>query len=118
MKIALKINWVLTTLLSLATGLFKILQQQADIELFEAIGFNATATTLLGIVQVVGGIMLLPKQTRSIGAWIMIPTFTVASTAVFMNQMYLFGFVSLLFIGMSTLVIYMEKISGSKNYQN
>lgn len=109
MRIALKINWIITILLSISTGLFKILQQEADIELFEAIGFGTTATTLLGIVQFVGGVLLIPAKTRKTGAMIMIPTFAIASIAVFANAMYAFGVVSLIFIVMAFLVMYMEK---------
>lgn len=109
MGIALKVNWILITLLSIATGAFKIAQQPEDIELFSAIGMNATATTLLGAVQLLGGILLLPNKTRHIGAWIMIPTYILASIAVFANQMIIFGMVSLLFIAMAYGVILMEK---------
>jgi hypothetical protein len=35
MKTALKINWILTILLSLATGVFKLMGHEADILLFE-----------------------------------------------------------------------------------
>lgn len=111
MKTLLKINWVLVTLLSIATGVFKILQQEADIELFKAIGFPAAATTALGVVQLVGGVLLVTKKFRTTGAWVMIPTFVIASIAVFVNQMMVFGIVSLLFIGMAYLVIVMEKNS-------
>lgn len=108
MKLALKINWIIVTLLSLATGLFKVLQQDADIALFQAIGFNAMATTLLGVMQLAGGVLLIPPKTRKLGAWIMIPTFLLASVAVFANAMWAFGLVSLFFVVMAYLVVYME----------
>lgn len=108
MKLALKANWILVTLLSISTGLFKVLQQEADIQLFEKIGFNSVATTMLGIVQLIGGIMLIVPKTRKMGAYIMIPTFILASIAVFANGMIPFGIVSLFFIGMAGLVIWME----------
>ena len=67
MKLAFKINWVLVTLLSIATGIFKVMQQEADIELFEAIGFTASMTTTLGVIQLLGGIMLiLEKQEKQV----------------------------------------------------
>lgn len=109
MKLLLKINWVLVTLLSISTGIFKILQQEADIQLFEAIGMNAALTTILGVVQLIGGILLIPAKTRKTGALVMIPTFVLASIAVFANQMLVFGIVSILFIFMAYLVIYQEK---------
>ncbi len=109
MKIALKINWVLVILLSIATGAFKLSQQPEDIELFSAIGMNATATMILGAIQLIGGILMIPGRTRITGAWIMIPTYVLASIAVFANSMLVFGIVSLLFITMAYGVIHMEK---------
>lgn len=115
MKLALKINWILTILLSISTGIFKLLQEKADIELFAKIGLDATGTTILGAIQLIGGLMLLPPRTRSIGAWVMTATFVVASIAVFANKLIVFGIVSLLFIVMAQLVIYMER--KRKNYE-
>lgn len=114
MKTFFTINWVLTTLLSISTGVFKLLQQEADIELFSAIGFTASMTTVLGAIQLIGGILLIPAKTRKLGAYIMIPTFVIASIAVFANHLIAFGFISLLFIAMAYLVILMENKSSSK----
>ncbi len=108
MKIALRINWILTILLSISTGLFKLMQQQADIDLFKTIGFSMTAVTMLGVIQLLGGLLLIPAKTRKIGAYVMIPTFIVASIAVFANQLFVFGIVSLLFILMACLVLLMQ----------
>lgn len=108
MKLVLTVNWILTTLLSISTGVFKLMQQEADILLFEKIGFNATATTLLGLVQLIGGLLLILPKTRKIGAYVMIPTFVLAAIAVFVNGMMGFGFVSILFIGMAYLVLVRE----------
>ncbi len=108
MKWFLRVIWILTILLSVSTGLFKILQQEADIALFEKIGMDAMMTTVLGIIQLIGGLMLIPKKSRRWGAFIMIPTFVLASIAVFANSMIAFGFISLIFILMALAVIYME----------
>jgi len=109
MKVLLKINWILITLLSISTGVFKVLQQEADLQLFAQIGFGATATTIVGIVQLAGGIMLIIPKTRMIGACIMIPTFVIATIAVFANGLIIFGIVSLMFILMAGLVFKMKK---------
>lgn len=95
-------------MLSTATGVFKIIQEKADIELFEKIGMDATMTTILGVVQLIGGLLIILPKTRKIGAYIMIPTFILASVAVFANELMVFGIVSLVFILMAIGVIYME----------
>ena len=108
MKILYKINWILLILLSISTGVFKLLQQEADIMLFEVLGMNATHTTLLGLIQVIAGILLIPSKTRKLGALIIIPTFILATIALFMNQMIPFGLVSLIFILMGYWVYSVE----------
>lgn len=114
MKIALKINWILTILLSISTGVFKLLQQEAEIELFQVIDFNQIMITILGVIQLLGGILLIPSKTRKFGAYLLIPTFIVASIAVFANNLFVFGIVSLLFIAMAYFVILMETKFSSK----
>ena len=118
MKIFLKINWILTTILSIATGVYKLLQQEADIELFKAIGFNEITIIVFGLIQLIGGVLLIPNKTRKLGAYIMILTFIIASVAVFVNNMMVFGIVSLLFIVMAYFVVLMETKFTSKSTEN
>lgn len=110
MKFFYKIVLVLTILLSISTGIFKIMQQEADIELFRVLGFNEVMTTILGVIQLIGGILMIFSKYRKLGGLIMIPTFLLASIAVFMNQMWVFGLVSLLFIVMAYIVVKYEHI--------
>ena len=110
MKIFYKVVLVLTVLLSISTGIFKIMQQEADIQLFRALGFNEIMTTLLGVIQLAGGVLMIFSKYRKTGGLIMIPTFIIASIAVFMNQMRLFGVVSLLFIAMAYIVVKYEHL--------
>ena len=91
------------------------MQQEADILLFEKIGIGVTGTTILGIVQLIGGLLMVFPKTRKMGAWVMLPTFILASIAVFANQMYAFGIVSILFIAMVGLVVYWENKKNIKN---
>lgn len=118
MRILLKINWILTILLSISSGVFKLLQQEADIELFKAIGFNEIMITILGLIQLIGGILLIPSKTRKLGAYIIIPTLIIASIAVFANNLVVFGIVSLLFIAMAYFVLLMETKFTSKVIEN
>jgi hypothetical protein len=113
MKLFNKVILVLTIVLSLATGVFKVLQQKADIELFEKIGFGAFGTTLLGLIQIIGGIYLIFPKYRKYGALVMIGTFSIATIAVFVNKMYVFGIVSILFISMA-LFIYINTLKNEK----
>ena len=104
MKIFGKINLILIVLLSTASGMFKILQQEADIELFAKIGINTTGTTLLGVVQFLAGLCLLIPKARKWAAIALIPTYMLAAIAVFANELWIFGSISLLFIVMTVLI--------------
>ncbi len=108
MKIVLKINWILVTILSLSTGLFKVLQQQEDIQLLEVIGFTPLWVTLLGVFQFFGGVMLITRRFRKEGAYVMIFTFALASIAVFANGMLLSGASSVVLVVMAFLVLKMK----------
>lgn len=105
MKLTHKVILTLTILLSIATGVFKILQQKADIDLFNKIGIGTTGTTLLGLIQLAGGFLLIFPKYRKLGASTMIVTFIIASVAVFANHLYVFGLVSILFIVMALYIL-------------
>lgn len=102
----LRINLVLLILLSLATGVVKVLRMPAEMELFAKAGFGEQGVTALGLLQIMGGLMLLFQRSRRIGAAFMAATFAFATAVVFMAGMVPFGFFSLLFIGMALLAYY------------
>lgn len=88
-------------LLSLATGITKLIQMPEEMELFRHAGFSDAMTMIFGAIQVLGGILLIPTKTRKIGALIMMMTFIIASIVVFIKGMMAFGLVSLLFIALA-----------------
>lgn len=103
MKILLWINRVALTLLSISTGVVKLAQMEEEMVIFRAIGFSDAMTIAFGVVQLVGGLLLLPNRTTRIGAWWMVPTFLFATGVVFANGMIPFGVSSLLFPAMAAL---------------
>ena len=72
-----------------------------EMVLFRGAGISDTLTLLFGIIQTIGGILLIPTKTRRIGALIMAITFTLATIVVFINGMLVFGFSSILFIALA-----------------
>lgn len=98
MKIVNTILLVLLILLSISTGLVKIFEMEDEMKLFRGAGINDTLTLLFGVIQTIGGILLIPTKTRRLGAIIMAITFALATIVVFVNEMIAFGFFSILFI--------------------
>lgn len=85
-------------LLSISTGLTKLVRMPAEMELFAGAGFSDEVTIGFGVVQLLGGLLLLRTATRRIGAVTMAMTFSIATVVVFINGMIPFGVASLLFI--------------------
>ncbi len=97
MKWAILANRVALTLLSILTGVVKLVQMEEEMVIFRAAGFPDWATVAFGLVQLVGGLLLLPNRTHPIGALVMIPTFLIATGVLFVNGLVPFGLFSLLF---------------------
>lgn len=94
-------NRVLLTGLSIMTGAVKLAQMEEEMAIFRTIGFPDGVTMAFGLVQLIGGLLLLPSKTTRLGAWVMAPTFVFATGVLFANGMITFGVVSVLFIAMA-----------------
>lgn len=101
-----KVNLVLLVLLSLSTGVVKIIGLEADVKIFASMGFSYAATVFFGVIQTIGGILLIFPKMRRAGAVIMVITFCIATAGVFISGMTGFGIFSILFICMA-LMAYM-----------
>lgn len=103
MTVALWINRVLLTGLSIMTGVVKLAKMEEEMVIFREIGFPDAATIAFGVVQLLGGVLLIVPKTTRLGAWIMVPTFVFATGVLLANSMIPFGVASLLFIAMAVL---------------
>lgn len=92
------INRVLLTLLSIMTGVVKLAQMPEEMQIFEQAGFSVPAILAFGVVQLIGGVLLIPNRTHRIGAVVMVPTFVAATAVLFANGLVPFGLFSLSFI--------------------
>ena len=98
MHIALWVNRVLLTLLSLSTGAVKLAHLPDEMEIFRGAGFTDSLTVAFGVVQVVGGLLLIPNATHRVGAAVMAVTFVAATGVLFVNGLVPFGVFSVLFV--------------------
>lgn len=101
MKIVRTLLLGILILLSLSTGLVKLFRMQEEMDLFQAVGWPMGLIIAFGVVQMIGGLLLILPVTRKYGAWIMIATFSIATIVLFLNGMVAFGLFSLLFIGLA-----------------
>ncbi|MEZ4321649.1 MAG: DoxX family protein [Myxococcota bacterium] len=106
MWIAAWVNRVLLTVLSVMTGVVKLVQMPEEMQIFADAGFSTSATVAFGVVQLVGGLLLIPNATHRVGGALMIPTFVVATGVLFVNGLVPFGLFSLTFIASAAVVVW------------
>ncbi len=104
MKALAWINLVLLILLSVSTGIVKVVGLQADVEIFARLGFSDGMTIAFGVVQAVAGVALLARRTRRAAAGVLAVTFVVATVGLFVSGIHPFSWISLGFIAMAGVV--------------
>jgi len=105
MQNLIRLNRVLLTGLSIMTGLVKLFQMDDEMQIFWGAGFSTTAIVVFGVVQLLGGLLLIPPQTTRYGAALMIPTFVIATGVLFVNGLYPFGVFSVLFVASAAVAV-------------
>jgi len=91
--------------LSVAAGIPKLLQMPQELQFLSSIGFSAIAVSILGVIQLSGGILLLWKKMRLPGAVLAGIALLVSSVAIFSSGNTNFGLVSLLPLVLLVIVI-------------
>jgi hypothetical protein len=87
---------VVIGLLSIAAGGAKIALVPEEVEFLSQIGFSNTLTISFGIMQTLGGVLLVVPFTRLYGALLAVAGFAVSAILVFVSGNAVFGGVSLL----------------------
>lgn len=103
---AVVLIFAMLVLLSIATGITKLVRLPAEMALFQAAGFPDALTIGFGVLQVAGGLALLLPKTRKVGAGVMLGTFCVASWVVWVSGSFGFFLLSLAFIVLATLPLW------------
>ncbi len=101
--------------LSIAAGIPKILQMPQELEFLKAIGLSGITVSILGVAQLVGGIMLFWSRLRLIGAVLAGLALLVSSVAIFSSGNSGFGLISLVPFAITVLVFYFELTSARGN---
>lgn len=96
MQLLKKVCLVVIILLSLSAGSVKVVQMPQEVQFFEAAGLGTTLLVVLGVVQVLAGLLLLFYKSRKLGAAIAAVSFLVSSAVIFMTGNIGFALFSLL----------------------
>jgi hypothetical protein len=93
-------------LLSFAAGLAKVLQTPQEMEFLQSFGLTSVMIVAFGLVQILGGVLLLAPKTRLPGAVFAASAFAVSAVLVFVAGNPVFGLVSILPLALAGVVIY------------
>lgn len=82
MKAVSTIILVILILLAVSSGITKILLMQQDVEFFGKYGFSNPILVAFGLIQVIGGLLLVFTKTRFVGAVIVAITFLISLVVI------------------------------------
>lgn len=106
MKIVNILIIAIIALLSIAAGLAKVMQTQQEMEFLQGVGLNSFLIVAFGLVQVAGGVLLVPRKTRMLGAILAASALAVSTVLIFVAGNLTFGLVSILPIALACVIIY------------
>ena len=109
MKIINGLIIAIVALLSIAAGLAKVMQTQQEMEFLQGAGLSPALIVIFGLVQIAGGILLIPQKTRLIGALLATSALVVSTILIFIGGNLVFGLFSTLPIALAGFVIYQSR---------
>ena len=93
-------------LLSIAAGLAKVMQAPQEVEFLQSFGLSSVLIVAFGLVQVSGGVLLVPQKTRLPGAVLAALALVVSTILIFVGGNLVFGLVSMLPVALACVIIY------------
>lgn len=106
MKIVNIVIIAIVALLSIAAGLAKVMQTPQEMEFLQGFGMSSAMIVAFGLVQVLGGVLLVPRKTRLPGAVLATLALVVSTVLIFIAGNLVFGLVSMLPIALACVIIY------------
>ena len=111
MKIAIKVILGILVFLAISSGVTKIMLMPQEIEFFGKYGFNNIMLIIFGVVQVVGGVLMITPKFRTYGATAVIITFGVSLILLILEGNYPVSAVTLIAMALLVFVIKQKHIT-------
>ena len=118
MKIVNILIIAIIALLSIAAGLAKVMQTQQELEFLQGVGLSSALIVAFGLVQISGGLLLVPRKTRMIGAVLATSALVVSTALIFIGGNLAFGLFSILPIALACVIIYQSARTTHKKSLN
>ena len=109
MKIASVLIIAIVALLSIAAGIAKVMQTPQEMEFLQAAGLSPALIVAFGLIQLLGGLLLVTQKTRMVGAVIAASAFVVSTILIFIGDNFAFGLFSILPIAFAGTIIYQSQ---------
>ena len=106
MKIVNILIIAIISFLSIAAGLAKVMQTQQEMEFLQGVGLSSFLIVVFGLVQISGGVLLMPRKTRMLGAVLATSALFVSTVLIFVGGNLVFGLISILPIALASVIIY------------
>jgi hypothetical protein len=93
-------------LLSIAAGLAKVMQTEQEMQFLQSFGLGNVLIIAFGLVQVAGGVLLIPSKTRMVGAVLALSAFAASTLLIFIGGNLVFGLLSTIPIALACVIVY------------
>jgi len=111
MKIAMKVILGILVFLAISSGITKIMLMPQETEFFSKYGFNNIMLIMFGVVQVVGGVLMVIPKTLVYGASAVIVTFVISLILLILEGNYPVSAVTLIAMALLIVVIRLKHIT-------
>ena len=106
MKIVNILLVAVIVLVSIAAGAAKVMQTPQEMEFLQGLGLSTTLIVVFGLVQITGGVLLVPRKTRMFGAVLATAALVVSTVLIFVGGNLAFGLFSIVPVALAAVVIY------------
>ena len=91
--------------LAVSSGITKIMLMPQDVEFFGEYGFTNAILIVFGAIQTIGGLMMVFRKTRVVGAALVAVTFAISAVLLILSGSVLAAIVTLVALGFLGLII-------------
>lgn len=111
MKIVMKIILGVLVFLAISSGITKIMLMPQETEFFGKYGFNDIMLMIFGVIQVIGGVVMIMPKLRTYGAIAVVITFGISLILLILEGNYPVSVVTLIAMALLVLIIKQNHIT-------
>jgi len=112
MKIVFYIVLVILSLLAISSGVAKVMLLPQDLEFFGGYGFTSQLLIVFGMIQILGGILLVVPRSRMVGGIIVASTFLLSVMLLILASNLVSATVTLIFVALLIFVVKYKPAKG------